>query len=105
MENIISEIICGWFLLSLSDFGFVGAPAMTSRGLKEKDFEQIADFLERAVNITLKVQKEKGKLLKEFNKGVEKNAEIAALKADVEKFSMSFDMPGFDVNNLKYGKE
>lgn len=83
----------------------IGAPAMTSRGLKEKDFEQIAEFLERAVNITLKVQKEKGKLLKEFNKGVENNAEIAALKADVEKFSMSFDMPGFDVNNLKYGKE
>ncbi|KAG0559261.1 hypothetical protein M758_10G089800 [Ceratodon purpureus] len=83
----------------------VGAPAMTSRGLKEKDFEKIADFLERAVNITLKVQKERGKLLKEFNKGLENNEELATLKADVEKFSMSFDMPGFDVNNLKYGKE
>lgn len=90
--------LCVWFVVT-------GAPAMTSRGLKEKDFEQIAEFLERAVNITLKVQKERGKLLKEFNKGVENNEEIAALKADVEKFSMSFDMPGFDVNNLKYGKE
>lgn len=82
-----------------------GAPAMTSRGLKEKDFEQIAEFLERAVNITLKVQKERGKMLKEFNKGLDNNEEIAALKKDVEKFSMSFDMPGFDVNNLKYGNE
>lgn len=78
---------------------------MTSRGLKEKDFEQIADFLERAINITLKVQKEHGKLLKDFSKGVEKNAEIDALKADVEKFSMSFDMPGFDVKTMKYGNE
>nr|PNR48167.1 hypothetical protein PHYPA_012642 [Physcomitrium patens] len=83
----------------------IGAPAMTSRGLKEKDFEKIADFLERAVNITLKVQKERGKLLKEFNRGVENNEEIAVLKKDVEKFSMTFDMPGFDVINLKYGKE
>jgi glycine/serine hydroxymethyltransferase len=41
-----------------SGFVILGAPAMTSRGLKEKDFEQIVDFLERAVNIMLKVQKE-----------------------------------------------
>lgn len=27
----------------------IGAPAMTSRGLAEKDFESIADFLDRAV--------------------------------------------------------
>lgn len=44
-------------------------------------------------------------MLKEFNKGVEKNEEIVVLKVDVEKFLMLFDMFGFDVNNLKYGKE
>ncbi|KAH9564499.1 hypothetical protein CY35_04G028200 [Sphagnum magellanicum] len=83
----------------------VGTPAMTSRGLKEKDFEQIAEFLDRAVKITLKIQKEHGKLLKDFNKGVENNKDIADLKVDVEKFSMSFDMPGFDVNTMKYRNE
>lgn len=79
-----------------------GAPAMTSRGLVEKDFEQIAEFLHRAVTLTLKIQKEHGKLLKDFNKGLVDNKEIEELKADVEKFSSSFSMPGFLVSEMKY---
>lgn len=65
---------------------YPGVPAMTSRGLKEKDLEQIADFLEQAVNITLSVQKEYGKLLKDFNKGLVDNKEIAASKEAVESY-------------------
>lgn len=79
-----------------------GAPAMTSRGLVEKDFEQIAEFLHRAVTITLNIQKEHGKLLKDFNKGLVNNRDIEELKADVEKFSGSFEMPGFSVAEMKY---
>ncbi|XP_031112670.1 serine hydroxymethyltransferase 4 isoform X1 [Ipomoea triloba] len=80
----------------------IGAPAMTSRGLVEKDFEQIAEFLHRAVTLTLSIQKEHGKLLKDFNKGLVNNKEIEQLKADVEKFSASFDMPGFKTSEMKY---
>ncbi|WOH08392.1 hypothetical protein DCAR_0727831 [Daucus carota subsp. sativus] len=80
----------------------VGTPAMTSRGLLEKDFEQIAEFLHRAVTVTLKIQKEHGKLLKDFNKGLDNNKEIEQLKTDVEKFASSFDMPGFSVADMKY---
>ncbi|CAN4107177.1 unnamed protein product [Withania somnifera] len=80
----------------------IGTPAMTSRGLVEKDFEQIAEFLHRAVTITLNIQKEYGKLLKDFNKGLVNNKEIEELKADVEKFSSSFDMPGFKMSEMKY---
>lgn len=79
-----------------------GTPAMTSRGLVEKDFEQIAEFLHRAVTITLSIQKEYGKLLKDFNKGLVNNKEIENLKADVEKFSAGFDMPGFLTSEMKY---
>ena len=75
---------------------------MTSRGLVEKDFEQIAEFLHRAVTITLKIQKEHGKLLKDFNKGLVNNKDIEELKVDVEKFSASFEMPGFSVSEMKY---
>lgn len=75
---------------------------MTSRGLLEKDFEQIAEFLHRAVTITLKIQKEHGKLLKDFNKGLDNNKEIEQLKTDVQKFASSFDMPGFSVADMKY---
>ncbi|KAL2332610.1 hypothetical protein Fmac_013823 [Flemingia macrophylla] len=78
------------------------APAMTSRGLVEKDFEQIGEFLHRAVTLTLEIQKEHGKLLKDFNKGLVNNKAIEDLKADVEKFAASFDMPGFLVSELKY---
>ncbi|KAG5607635.1 hypothetical protein H5410_029127 [Solanum commersonii] len=80
----------------------IGTPAMTSRGLVEKDFEQIAEFLHRAVTITLNIQKEFGKLLKDFNKGLINNKEIEELKVDVEKFSASFDMPGFKMSEMKY---
>ncbi|CAN6725579.1 unnamed protein product [Malus baccata var. baccata] len=70
----------------------IGAPAMTSRGLVEKDFEKIGEFLHRA----------HGKLLKDFNKGLVNNKDIEELKADVEKFSSSFDMPGFSLADMKY---
>ncbi|GAB2221745.1 hypothetical protein Droror1_Dr00012933 [Drosera rotundifolia] len=80
----------------------IGTPAMTSRGLVEKDFEQIGEFLHRAVTITLKIQKEHGKLMKDFNKGLVNNKDIEELKADVEKFSASFDMPGFSTSEMKY---
>jgi glycine hydroxymethyltransferase len=83
-------------------FLLAGAPAMTSRGLVEKDFEQIGEFLHRAVTITLSIQKEHGKLLKDFNKGLVNNKEIEALKADVEQFSGSFEMPGFLMSEMKY---
>ncbi|KAH9604224.1 hypothetical protein KSS87_000408 [Heliosperma pusillum] len=80
----------------------IGTPAMTSRGLLEKDFEQIGEFLHRSVQLTLSIQKEHGKLLKDFNKGLVNNKEIEQLKADVEKFASSFDMPGFKMSELKY---
>ncbi|KAL9251871.1 Serine hydroxymethyltransferase 4-like protein, partial [Drosera capensis] len=80
----------------------IGTPAMTSRGLVEKDFEQIGEFLHRAVTITLKIQKEHGKLMKDFSKGLVNNKDIEELKTDVEKFSASFDMPGFSTSEMKY---
>ncbi|KAF2288918.1 hypothetical protein GH714_022787 [Hevea brasiliensis] len=60
------------------------------------------EFLHRAVTITLSIQKEHGKLLKDFNKGLVNNKDIEALKADVEKFASSFDMPGFLMSEMKY---
>ncbi|KAK8923467.1 Serine hydroxymethyltransferase 4 [Platanthera zijinensis] len=80
----------------------IGTPAMTSRGLVEKDFEQIGEFLHRAVTITLAIQNEYGKLLKDFSKGLGSNKDIENLKAAVEKFSASFGMPGFQTSQMKY---
>eukprot|EP00475_Leptophrys_vorax_P012762 TRINITY_DN19131_c0_g1_i2.p1 TRINITY_DN19131_c0_g1~~TRINITY_DN19131_c0_g1_i2.p1 ORF type:complete len:470 (+),score=44.11 TRINITY_DN19131_c0_g1_i2:188-1597(+) len=79
----------------------IGTPAMTSRGLVEKDFEKVAEFLDRAVQICSKVQTEKGKLLRDFLKGLDENEELAALRKEVEEFATGFDMPGFDVSAIK----
>lgn len=34
----------------------IGAPALTTRGFKEADFQKVADFLDRAVKIALRIQ-------------------------------------------------
>lgn len=39
-----------------------GAPAMTSRGMKEKDFEKICEFLDRGVQIGINAKKYSSKL-------------------------------------------
>jgi len=73
----------------------IGAPAMTSRGLMEKDFEQIAVFLDEAAKIGLKVQETHGKKLVDWKKGIDGSKEVLALKEKVEAFAEAFEMPGF----------
>lgn len=78
----------------------VGASALTSRSMTEKDVEQVAEFLHRVVQISLTTQKEAGsKLLKDFTKTFESGSGeapklIAELKRDVMKFATSFPLPG-----------
>jgi len=78
----------------------IGAPAMTSRGLKEEDFKQVAEFLHRALEICLAVQTSHGKMLKDFVVGLENNADIDQLRSEVEAFAQKFPMPGFAVDGL-----
>lgn len=77
----------------------IGTPALTSRNFKEKDFEQVAKFLDEAVQIAMDVKGKTDKL-KDFKEFVAKDEEtlkkLAALKAEVEKFARQFPMPGFD---------
>jgi glycine hydroxymethyltransferase len=80
----------------------VGAPALTSRGLNESDFRQVADFLHRAVQIGLEIQKTTGTSLKAFDTAVKASEDVKALKAAVQAFITQFPMPGFDVSSMKY---
>jgi glycine hydroxymethyltransferase len=70
---------------------------MTSRGCLEADFETIADFLLRAAQITITVQREHGKFQRDFLKGLQNNKDIVELRNRVEEFASQFAMPGFDV--------
>ncbi|KAK9930634.1 hypothetical protein M0R45_027668 [Rubus argutus] len=74
----------------------IGTPAMTSRGCVESDFETIADFLLRAAQITVAVQREHGKYQKEFLKGLQSNKDVVELRNRVETFASQFAMPGYD---------
>lgn len=80
----------------------IGTPAMTSRGCVERDYETIADFLFKAAQIASNVQREHGKVQKDFLKGLQNNKEIPELRASIEKFASQFEMPGFDVSTMKY---
>lgn len=44
----------------------MGAPALTTRGMKEPEFRKIAEFMDRAVQIALGIQQTSGKMLKDF---------------------------------------
>lgn len=81
-----------------SFFMFVplGTPAMTSRGCLEADFEMMAEFLLRAVQIAGSVEREHGKLPKSFLKGLANSKDIVELRIRVENFASQFAMPGFD---------
>eukprot|EP00732_Lithocolla_globosa_P004440 Lithocolla_globosa_v1_NODE_4098_length_1511_cov_47.152473.p1 type:complete len:472 gc:universal NODE_4098_length_1511_cov_47.152473:1428-13(-) len=78
----------------------LGTPAMTSRGLLTSDFETVAEFLHRAVEISKKIQEKSGKKLVDFLAALDGNAEIKELAKDVEAFSRKFPMPGFDPTGL-----
>ncbi|KAL2629748.1 hypothetical protein R1flu_014434 [Riccia fluitans] len=82
----------------------IGTPAMTSRGCVEADFEVIANFLMKAVQIAENVQSEHGKLQKDFTKGLQNNKDIVELRNSVEKFAAQFEMPGFDISQPKAGQ-
>ncbi|CAM9528922.1 unnamed protein product [Chrysoparadoxa australica] len=79
----------------------IGAPALTTRGMKEVHFQQIAQFMHRAVQIALRIQSTSGKKLKEFAAALEGDAEVAQLGEDVTTFAKQFPMPGFEATQLK----
>nr|OQO10902.1 Serine hydroxymethyltransferase, cytosolic [Rachicladosporium sp. CCFEE 5018] len=76
----------------------IGAPAMTSRGMGEKDFERIAGYIDQCIKLAQKIQKE---LPKEANKQKDFKAkvqggeveEIKALKAEIAAWAGTFPLP------------
>ncbi len=71
----------------------IGTPAVTSRGMKEKDLKEVGKFLLRAAKIC---QKYKGMKMKEFERVVKEDEDVDQLKQDVISFATQFPVPGFD---------
>jgi glycine hydroxymethyltransferase len=76
----------------------LGSPALTSRGLKEADFKQIAVFLHETVKISQAAQEKSGKSLEDFVKFIDSDEgvkkEICTLREKVHAFASKFPMPG-----------
>jgi len=78
----------------------IGTPALTSRGFKERDFEQVGEFLHRGLEIGLNIQTKTGKKLQDFVSGLDiyYRPELVKLQTEVENFASSFPIPGFDAS-------
>ncbi|XP_013385211.1 serine hydroxymethyltransferase, mitochondrial [Lingula anatina] len=76
----------------------LGAPALTSRGMKEKEFVQVVEFIDRATQIGLEAQSQT-RLLKDYKAFLLEDdaiqGKIKSLKKEVEEFAGQFPMPGF----------
>jgi glycine hydroxymethyltransferase len=80
----------------------LGSSALTTRGFNVAHFHQVADFLHRAVQISVDIQKQSGKTLKAFKDALPANEAVAQLKLDVKNFATQFPMPGFDTSTMRY---
>jgi len=82
----------------------MGSPALTSRGFVESDFEQVAEFVDRAVMITSEIKAKTGPKLKDFRAYV--NSEVpenlVALREEVEDFAKQFPTVGFEKASMRY---
>jgi glycine hydroxymethyltransferase len=73
----------------------IGAPAMTTRGLVENDFEAVANMLHEAVQLAKAIQAgAPDKKLVTFAKLLEGDAKVAALREKVKAYASTFGMPG-----------
>ncbi|OBZ77889.1 Serine hydroxymethyltransferase 3, chloroplastic [Grifola frondosa] len=86
----------------------LGTAALTSRNMLEADMKIVADFLHRAVQLSLLLQKEAGsKLLKDFvrvasvpQEGKEGALQVRTLRDEVRAFARRWPLPGVDVSTL-----
>ncbi|KAK4532304.1 hypothetical protein CCYA_CCYA11G3161 [Cyanidiococcus yangmingshanensis] len=72
----------------------IGTPALTTRGFREADLEQVADFLDQCVQIALRTQEQTGKKLSDFVAILPEHPDVLALRDQVERFATGFPMPG-----------
>ncbi|XP_030755292.1 serine hydroxymethyltransferase, cytosolic isoform X2 [Sitophilus oryzae] len=75
----------------------LGTPALTTRGFKEQDIDQVVEFIHKAILLAKEISDASGPKLVDFKKFAhEKFAEkIEALRAEVQCFSEQFPMPGY----------
>jgi len=82
----------------------MGAPALTTRGFTEGDFEQVAELVDRGVQIAQEIKKEVGPKLKDFRNAVDTKEypALVQLTKDVENLAKGFPTIGFEKADMRY---
>ncbi len=79
----------------------MGTPALTSRGMKEKDMIKIAGWIRkvleeiRGYDLPKDQEKRKG-FMRGYKAGMRKNKILKVIRGEVEKFARKFKVPGVD---------
>ncbi|XP_044734004.1 serine hydroxymethyltransferase isoform X2 [Chrysoperla carnea] len=77
----------------------LGTPALTTRGLKEDDIDQVAAFIDEAIKLAKEIQVISGPKLVDYNRVLENDpaivAKVSQLRERVENFSKDFPLPGY----------
>ena len=86
----------------------LGSPALTTRGMGEAEFRQVAAFVDRGVQLALEVQKEVGVKMVDWKKKLEEEVakgdggKVGQLKAEVTALARQFPTVGFEEKDMKY---
>ncbi|KAH8258930.1 hypothetical protein KR038_009450 [Drosophila bunnanda] len=77
----------------------LGTPALTTRGLVDKDIEQVVAFIDAALKVGAEAAKVAGSpKMADYHKALEENAAVKAQKDEIRKsvaeFSRKFPLPG-----------
>ena len=76
----------------------IGSPALTTRGMKEPEFRQIADFMARAAELSISLRQSSGKLLKDFVIAME----VSVVAQTVEDCFMLLTLSPLQQNCTRY---
>ena len=86
----------------------LGSPALTSRGLTERDFTQVGALIHEGVELARALQKESGVKLVDYKRRVEEElakeggGKVGELKRKVTEFARRFPAVGFEESEMKY---
>lgn len=72
----------------------IGTPALTTRGFREEEFEQVGQFLIRSIKIAVRIQDATGKKLVDFEKALKDDEEVKQLHDEVKALAVQFSIPG-----------
>lgn len=76
----------------------LGTPALTTRGLNEKDMDKVVDLIHRGLQLAKEVMKASGPKLVDFKKELTENSvftsKVQQLRKDVQDFASAFPLPG-----------